>query len=664
MRTLQFAIVNLPSRQTGETSGNMDFSEITQREWQAAYSSETININIVAYANSFHYYWLYILSLLTFSEDTRAMRSINISLYADEQTAKAWTTQLTTPVKTEERDRPVDLTTANFADTYTAYHNRGSYYNYLSADILLLTTQNIRIFVVSSPHYLMMGIGCKRAIINACMSDISAVTYGLNLDDNITGIYKYSNVCTKRAVLSKWVCKSYGQTTKQTLSATCGKISILNLYQELEDFARQNTNVMLLGVAKGDGYPAETDMLKAHTSGNKYINTTSIYKLSFQKYKSIVSAGIFYNPYFTRFMEDLAFNNSFSSGTSKINATLYLRFAHPFSGNPENVAERNGVDYNECLTPADNLKLTLPPTPINTIAYMYYFYYLNYAEKLTYSGTSTKDGLKFCMKIQLPGVAIPAEITNLYSGGKYAYYHVAVMLIWLYYLYLTNPSVINIYFIANSAMRNMQSLVDVGVFTYFSGTSSTAEDNCLMLLEEFSKYKTNGGDYNYINFFTIIPAVLDEMLIMLRLETDSIHTNVWREPAEYKTIVGKFKSIQTQLYADRMKYSLMDFGNYMSIICPGAINPVRRSASKVPYTARATAKTTVTTKRKNPHSKTSHGSKATPQSKTSRKKTAKRSSGKTRDTESFDWDSHAPVSKRKPNTKFTSKKRKKFDPRA
>lgn len=120
----------------------------------------------------------------------------------------------------------------------------------------------------------------------------------MTIDDNITGIYGMKFDCTSRSL-------------NKSDNANCMTYSLLSIYDYLKNELREN--VVFVGIDKGGG-ESNTDGRDLH--GNCLIrkNTVSIYKLNMSKPVRIMNLKCYYNPYFSRFFEDIAFNSEISYG--------------------------------------------------------------------------------------------------------------------------------------------------------------------------------------------------------------------------------------------------------------------------------------------------------------------------------------------------------------
>jgi hypothetical protein len=149
--------------------------------------------------------------------------------------------------------------------------------------------------------------------------------------------------------------------------AVCGNYSLFTIYFFLKLecalylkpslFENNNKLQLICGIRKGFGDRTNKTDDKNFLSKN---NTYAIYKLTIQKPYLLYSYGYFYNPFNSRFMEDIAFNglSSLILKSRKL-GNYYLRFGHY-----KEVKDIN-PDFNDAFNKEviDNLKDN-PITPI------------------------------------------------------------------------------------------------------------------------------------------------------------------------------------------------------------------------------------------------------------------------------------------------------------
>lgn len=263
-----------------------------------------------------------------------------------------------------------------------------------------------------------------------------------------------------------------------------------------------NPTTKLTGVIKGGSYPPQ-DVVESAVKGRipKYVSTTSIYKLSMQRYTEINNElRVYYNPYFTKFMEDIAYNNSFQKDQCKVNALLMLRFGHPNDGSTTEI-----IDYNDCFHSSAKIPFKQPISiPMFIIEYLRYFQSL--------------PQIRFEVNItDLVGLSIKngqTELINFFGAGKYAPNNFLVGLLWLYYCFLTDKGNLNEVVMYASSMRVMYILVGAHAFQYAV--------NCCDIPQQ---YKLATYSKMYSNLFTIPPQCMDAFINIIDAENEQIANN-------------------------------------------------------------------------------------------------------------------------------------------
>ena len=175
----------------------------------------------------------------------------------------------------------------------------------------------LNVTFVHSSHYLMKGIGGKRAVIQyynaAKFSGNSDDFVCMTIDDNISGIYDLKN-CDVR-------------TQNKYDINECVSVSLLDVYNMLKNIMVGNPNIYQGGINKGRGL---TNDDAGYTKDGKcqiHQGTVSIYKLNLTKPTMLMKNKYYYNPYFTRFFEDSAFNSEIGMHNIKLSC-YHLSFAH------------------------------------------------------------------------------------------------------------------------------------------------------------------------------------------------------------------------------------------------------------------------------------------------------------------------------------------------
>jgi len=184
--------------------------------------------------------------------------------------------------------------------------------------------QRIPIYFVESTHYLMKGIGGKRGVIQyynkEFLSNNNEAYKCMTIDDNITGIVKYK---TKKQQKQDKQC-SLTDARENIIPNYCEIASILDVYDYLSNRMEDYPNIFFSGIVKGDA-------IQDSVNQNEHIVSCIIYKLNLSKPHKLFNEKLYYNPYFTNFFEDIAFNhNLFYKNNQKcyINNNFFLRFGH------------------------------------------------------------------------------------------------------------------------------------------------------------------------------------------------------------------------------------------------------------------------------------------------------------------------------------------------
>jgi len=169
---------------------------------------------------------------------------------------------------------------------------------------------------VQSSHFLMKGIGGKRALIQyynyVHLSNNDPNFMCMTIDDNITSVYHILPGCKFRRINKE----------------ECATLSLIDIYNILRTVMTQHTNVFIAGINKGSA-TSETEIGYKDGQCRTVYNTGAIYKLNLTRVVSLMEEKFFYNPYFTRFFEDVVFNDelAFYSHTYKHNC-IHLLFGH------------------------------------------------------------------------------------------------------------------------------------------------------------------------------------------------------------------------------------------------------------------------------------------------------------------------------------------------
>lgn len=329
-----------------------------------------ININIICFGKEFYYYMCYIRFLFGINGLNEA-NTYNITLYCDHITLDYWEQNITqqnyiinSGIQYTPRNNFIELLAETFPNG--AEHTRRNMY---TNDPFL--RENVHIRIVTSNHSLMSTIGYKRGLINIVSKQFQMV-YSMTIDDNISGIYNAVLNCPKRRCLERQHCNppinfalksqnigvaqpannvekpvlakkrkekqadydlraSQNEAYQAKLAAEyypynnlqmsfllhANTESIISLYIIL--YGQINdTDCGMIGIMKGAGM-GENDINKPNLLSSK------IYKLVLFN-NTMVRHN--YNPFATKFLEDMMFNLDAAYLNCRVNTQYYLRFAH------------------------------------------------------------------------------------------------------------------------------------------------------------------------------------------------------------------------------------------------------------------------------------------------------------------------------------------------
>jgi hypothetical protein len=210
----------------------------------------------------------------------------------------------------------------------------------------------IHIYFIHSEHYLMKGVGGKRAAIQyynyTYLSKNDKNYKCMTIDDNITSIIKIENDCT--------IINAYKQ---DYLSDNCETINLIDIYDILFDKTKEH--ILFSGINKGKG---------TRVANNMELDSVAIYKLNMSRPVELYNNQYFYNPFFTSFFEDMAFNYTLLLNKQSYKTLSYhLRFGHQ-AGNLNKKKERDYEDIFENVN-SKNISGVLP------IFLMYLLYFVS-----------------------------------------------------------------------------------------------------------------------------------------------------------------------------------------------------------------------------------------------------------------------------------------------
>jgi hypothetical protein len=268
------------------------------------------------------------------------------------------------------------------------------------------------IFFAKCDHILSYGVGGKRALI-CHMNHQWGVKYAATLDDNITGIYRKS--CGEYNTAMKLNCNAVNvpdnvhiiermtpSTLFNDLESQCGAVNIVELiYGELIPHLRTNLTHFMVGIDKGKGRAKPTKgkdgRPKENNKTENIAGTQSLYKLNVCVPEQLHAHWYFYNPFFTRFAEDIAFNCALAKNKQNyvFAQKYYLRFGHDIQSTLKHASESCSKPINTTIAIVQDYEDYLPTRSIISrskipeiqpvyIMYVLFSWYQLQAGNLTY----------------------------------------------------------------------------------------------------------------------------------------------------------------------------------------------------------------------------------------------------------------------------------------
>jgi len=341
-------------------------------------------VNVICFGRSFTYLLIYLAYL--FSNITKAdgtARNNQILLYCDDESYTSY------------KNTHINFIQPNMNNVYQrGFHNQfgknKEMYGLTPQHINILSKLNI--YILHSSHYLMKGVGGKRAVIQYYNAKILAPQYShhstpfvsMTIDDNITGIYVLNNTCNVRDSNKSNIVykdkheniqhKIHKKTTNHPEGELCDMVTCIDVYDELAARLYHNNDLLLIGINKGKG---ATDSNLKNAESVK--NTISIYKLNMTKPVQLFEHQYYYNPYFTRFYEDMAFNSEVGENgktgvaRSAKHTKFHLNFGH-FTISQSNVCAGNIKEHDDDF-PEYLKDMFMNITGIEPVYPMYYLYF-------------------------------------------------------------------------------------------------------------------------------------------------------------------------------------------------------------------------------------------------------------------------------------------------
>lgn len=278
---------------------------------------ERRNINIIAFGKSL----LYLLKYIFFHFQNH-QNDLNVFICCDYDSFAYYNKENIFAPDHEPRQvsKPSDETAICFRD-YIKYKMKLE-----PEEINVLN--GINIYFASSTHVLTKGVGGKRALIQYYMCRaLSEDEKCMTIDDNIVQIFDKSKEIKRK--IDGYYTNCYKNTANKEIH-----ISLYDLYLRLEQKMEENKDEIFVGIEKGAGSAFDSEE----------VNSTAIYKLNLAKPHKLVKLNYYYNPYFTRFYEDIGFNILFNNKKHIKKYSKYmLHFGH-FDQPPTKCY--NNKDYN------------------------------------------------------------------------------------------------------------------------------------------------------------------------------------------------------------------------------------------------------------------------------------------------------------------------------
>ena len=133
----------------------------------------------------------------------------------------------------------------------------------------------------------------------------------MTIDDNITAIVKIEKKNNK--------CRLQDAYDKKKLSDKCETINLIDIYDIL--FDKTNEHFLFSGINKGMG---TRDMGQPAKNTDEELDSVAIYKLNMSRPVELYNNQYFYNPFFTSFFEDMAFNYTLLLNKQSYKTCIYL----------------------------------------------------------------------------------------------------------------------------------------------------------------------------------------------------------------------------------------------------------------------------------------------------------------------------------------------------
>jgi len=292
------------------------------------YTSSSSNckvINIIGFGKSLEYLLKYILFHVNYKYKNA---TILFMIFCDNESFDSYK---------NNTNIPIDETTY-FSEDIKLFSDKIN--NPINQIDLRVLGEFIQIYFIYSDHYLMKGIGGKRAAIqyyNYTYLSKNDTNYKcMTIDDNITSIVKIEKDCRFQDAYKAKI-----------LSEKCETIQLMDIYDFLVHKTKEH--ILFSGINKGKGTRGERD------TNDTDVDSVAIYKLNMSRPVELYKNQYFYNPFFTSFFEDMAFNYTLLLNKQSYKSLAYhIRFGHQSS----NSTKKGRDDYEDTFENVNSINIT------------------------------------------------------------------------------------------------------------------------------------------------------------------------------------------------------------------------------------------------------------------------------------------------------------------
>ena len=365
-------------------------------------------------------------------------------------------------------------------------------------------------------------------------------------------IGNFTTDCTGRGEAKKMADKNNFEIPSQLIN--CNNISIYQLYKNiLNDWNTKDQlkDMNIIGIQKGGGTQDDKLCLDSDDLKKLYCTkpTYSVYKLTLQKPYKIFNNNYQYNPFFTRFLEDMIFN-AINKDYIQKSKYYFLRFGHNKPNNNENI-DFDDFFYDHLFESFDDEYKSISGIEqiyLMNIHYLYYYSNLlssstiyekliNKKDVYLLGNDGDTDDAKIFQKYK-KGIAINftkyVSIIMSMSNSKYVHYGLILMML---YLLLKNN-------------KNLQLFPDYKETHKYICNSIRDNNNKNILLQDMGFNENIIKDINIDNLYTNINKS------MFRKNITILH-----DIQNLTSCKDKRKEC-TKNYQNIVKNVLLDFGLY------------------------------------------------------------------------------------------------------